>query len=61
MTRIRARAEFAWASLSKVDATTFQPGDRILFRDGDSWTGQLWPKGSGSVERADHHRQLRIR
>jgi hypothetical protein len=37
-----------WASLSKVDATTFRPGDRILFHSGDSWTGQLWPKGSGS-------------
>ncbi len=37
-----------WASLSKVDGTTFQPGDRILFQAGDSWTGQLWPKGSGT-------------
>ena len=38
----------AWQSLAKVDATTFQPGDKILFQDGGSWTGQLWPKGSGS-------------
>jgi hypothetical protein len=37
-----------WASLSKVDATTFQPGDHILFRSGDTWHGQLWPKGSGT-------------
>lgn len=37
-----------WRSLAKVDATTFQPGDRILFQDGDTWTGQLWPKGSGT-------------
>lgn len=37
-----------WASLSKVDATTFRPGDRILFQDRDTWTGQLWPKGSGA-------------
>jgi hypothetical protein len=37
-----------WASLAKVDATTFQPGDHILFRNGDTWTGQLWPKGSGT-------------
>lgn len=37
-----------WKSLTKVDAVTFQPGDTILFKAGDSWTGQLWPKGSGS-------------
>jgi hypothetical protein len=37
-----------WKSLAKVDATTFQPGDTILFKAGDSWTGQLWPKGSGT-------------
>lgn len=37
-----------WKSLTKVDATTFQPGDTILFKAGDAWTGQLWPKGSGS-------------
>jgi hypothetical protein len=36
-----------WRSLAKVDATTFQPGDRILFQSGGSWKGQLWPKGSG--------------
>lgn len=39
-----------WASLTKVDATTFQPGDRILFEDGDTWSGQLWPKGSGTAD-----------
>ncbi|MEI7026629.1 carboxypeptidase regulatory-like domain-containing protein [Paenibacillus sp. y28] len=38
----------AWRTLDKVNATTFQPGDRILLRSGQSWTGQLWPKGSGS-------------
>ena len=37
-----------WKSLAKVDATTFQPGDRILFQAGNAWTGQLWPKGSGA-------------
>ncbi|MDX3638775.1 RICIN domain-containing protein [Streptomyces sp. MB09-02B] len=36
-----------WRSLSKVNSTTFQPGDTIRFEAGDSWTGQLWPKGSG--------------
>jgi hypothetical protein len=43
-------ASSPWQSLAKVDATTFQPGDRILFEDGDSWTGQLWPKGSGTAD-----------
>jgi len=38
----------AWKTLSKVSATTFQAGDRILFKAGSTWTGQLWPKGSGS-------------
>jgi hypothetical protein len=42
-----------WKSLAKVDATTFQPGDRILLADGSEWSGvTLWPKGSGD-ETAD--------
>jgi hypothetical protein len=32
-----------WASLAKVDATTFQPGDQILFRASCAWTGTLPP------------------
>ncbi|MDF2922596.1 MAG: hypothetical protein K0R57_1510 [Paenibacillaceae bacterium] len=38
----------AWASLDKVNGTTFLPGDRILFKAGESWAGTLYPKGSGS-------------
>jgi hypothetical protein len=38
----------AWKTLSKVNGMTFQPGDQILFKRGDSFTGQLWPKGSGT-------------
>ncbi|MGN9841144.1 carboxypeptidase regulatory-like domain-containing protein [Nonomuraea sp. H19] len=38
----------AWKSLAKVNATTFAPGDRILLRAGQRWTGRLWPKGSGA-------------
>ena len=38
----------AWATLTKVNATTFHPGDKILFKSGDSWKGQLIPKGSGT-------------
>ena len=37
-----------WRTLSKLNATTFSPGDRILFKSGATWTGQLWPKGSGT-------------
>lgn len=40
----------AWKSLVKLNSTTFHPGDRILLRSGNTWTGQLWPKGSGSPE-----------
>jgi len=38
----------AWRSLKKVNATTFTQGDRILFKAGGAWSGQLHPKGSGS-------------
>jgi hypothetical protein len=38
----------AWKTLTKVNATVFQPGDRILLKSGSIWTGQLWPKGSGT-------------
>jgi hypothetical protein len=40
----------AWKTLSKVNASTFQPGDHVLFKSGGVWTGQLWPKGSGTAE-----------
>ena len=39
-----------WKTLAKFNATTFHPGDRILFKSGGTWTGQLWPKGSGTAE-----------
>jgi hypothetical protein len=41
----------AWRSLDKVNETTFGPGDRVLLRAGQSWQGQLWPKGSGQPGR----------
>ena len=43
-------AATAWRTLDKVNATTFQPGDSVLLRSGDTWTGQLWPKGSGVAQ-----------
>ena len=42
--------EDAWSSLEKINSTTFEPGDKILFQKGDVWTGQLSPKGSGEKE-----------
>jgi Right handed beta helix region len=42
--------EKAWKTLSKLNATTFTPGARILFKSGETWTGQLWPKGSGTEQ-----------
>lgn len=41
----------AWKTLEKVNSVTFLPGDRILFHAGDSWTGQLAPRGSGAESR----------
>ena len=37
----------AWRGLGKVNATVFQPGDRILLRAGTTYPGQLSPQGSG--------------
>lgn len=37
----------AWKTLEKVNSATFKPGDRILFKAGGVWSGELWPKGSG--------------
>ncbi len=38
----------AWQTLNKINNTLFQPGDQILFRADGKWSGQLWPKGSGT-------------
>lgn len=37
----------AWQSLEKVNSVIFQPADKILFRAGCEWIGQLRPQGSG--------------
>jgi len=37
----------AWQSLDQVNRVNFIPGDKILFRSGGKWRGQLYPKGSG--------------
>lgn len=41
----------AWRSLDRANAVMLQPGDRLLFRRGGIWIGQLKPRGSGSPER----------
>lgn len=37
-----------WKTLDKVNSVVFEPGDKILFRRGGSWSGQLRPQGSGT-------------
>lgn len=39
----------SWKSLDRVNAMTFQPGDRIAFRSGCRWQGMLQPRGSGNL------------
>ena len=38
------------ASLEALNALSLEPGDTVLFKAGDSWTGMFWPKGSGTFE-----------
>ena len=40
----------AWGTLDKVNATTFCPGDEILFKKDNCYCGQLHPLGDGTAE-----------
>jgi hypothetical protein len=40
--------ESAWKTLDKVNAATFQPGEYILFKQGEIWQGRLEVQSSGS-------------
>jgi hypothetical protein len=41
--------ENAWKNITKINTITFQPGDSILFKRGETFSGvQLLPKGSGN-------------
>jgi hypothetical protein len=40
----------AWKTLAKVNSTTFHAGDHLLLKSGSTFTGQLWPKGSGTEQ-----------
>lgn len=46
--------EKAWATLNQVNATTFKPGDQILFKSGTEYFGQLKLNGSGSAQAPIH-------
>lgn len=39
--------ERAWKSLERVNGTLYAPGDKILFKAGSRFSGQLQPRGSG--------------
>ena len=38
-----------WKTLTKVNTPTYVAGDVILFKTGETWSGQLTPKGSGNA------------
>ena len=38
------------ASLEALNALSLEPGDTVLFKAGDSWTGMFWPQGSGTFQ-----------
>lgn len=40
----------AWRSLERVNRQTFQPGDKLLFKAGTRYSGQLKPQGSGTLQ-----------
>lgn len=42
-------ANLAWQSLSKVNSTSFAPGDQILFKSGQEFFGKLVVSSSGST------------
>ncbi|WP_214322475.1 discoidin domain-containing protein [Nonomuraea sediminis] len=39
----------AWQSLAKASQLTLGPGDRLLFRAGQRWSGQLTVRGAGTA------------
>lgn len=44
--------EGAWKTIDKVNSTTFEPGDKILFKAGSVWDNSTFmPNGSGTVEK----------
>lgn len=44
-------AQEAWATLGKVNSVKLKPGDKVLFKAGSRFKGQLKPLGSGSEDK----------
>ncbi|MHC1748924.1 MAG: immunoglobulin-like domain-containing protein [Cellulosilyticaceae bacterium] len=42
--------EQAFKSLDKLNTITFKPGDKVLFKSGETWSGGFHPKGSGNEQ-----------
>jgi hypothetical protein len=40
----------AWATVAKVNATSFKPGDRILFEGGKTFTGTIQLGNTGTCQ-----------
>jgi len=41
---------YAWKGISKVNSSSFTPGDSILFKTGDTWRGTLAITASGTKD-----------
>lgn len=39
----------AWKTLARVNGQVFQPGDKLLFKAGTRYSGQLKPQGTGAM------------
>lgn len=42
----------AWQTITKVNATNFNPGDHILFKRGETFSGKLLPTDSGTDDQS---------
>src|SRR5262249_29475519 len=47
-TNVGTSEDQPWDTIARVNHTTFQPGDSILFKRGATCDGMLTPQGSGS-------------
>jgi hypothetical protein len=54
-TSVGTSIDMAWRSIECVNEQTFMPGDRILFKSGAVYEGQLRPQGSGDIVAGEVH------
>jgi len=40
----------AWKTITQVNSVTFRPGDHVLFKRGETFTGPLLPENSGTAD-----------